>query len=232
MDYLFIVAVGRSGSTLLQGVTNCLERTHIKGENGIAVPLASGFAELLAGYDFVTKGDLRGIKRFLPTGKSAARGLVSPKDIGHPWFGLSEVNIEALEKQLFEIISESLLNQSKCTIDVNLIGFKEIRWHYHRSVFKGMNHLFPNAKYIFNYRNSSDIVKSGWWKRMNVDKSFIDEAQAWMSSEAKSLGIRAIEVNYEDYVSNPSMLTNLETFCQRTIDWDKARIVLRKQLKH
>jgi len=232
MDYLFIVSVGRSGSTLLQGITNCLERTRITGENGIALPVVTGYAELIQGYNYATERNLQGVRHIISHGKSAVRGLVSSTNPGHPWFGISELNIEALERQIVNIISENVLNETKYMAEYDQIGFKEIRWHYHRKVFQGMNLLFPNAKYIFNYRNSPDIVKSGWWKKMNTEVDFIDEAQNWMSKEAQFLGSRAFEINYEDYVNDPSRLVNLEIFCQRALDWNKVGAVLEKRLRH
>ena len=166
MQFIFIIAAGRSGSTVLQSLLNSNSDVLIRGENN------NFFYETFAAYQSLHKQN-----------KSDQRN--------HPWFGFEYFEPDQYAKMVRKLGRKYLLgNHSRQT--VKKLGFKEIRLFnlfnsqgiYSKRDFlarkgvgpkteliaylKYLKHLFPNSKTIFLRRNPHEIAESGWWKDRSI----------------------------------------------------------------
>lgn len=209
VQYVFLVAIGRSGSTLLRELINTFDGVNLQGENDHVLDLA----RLLAKTHF---NNLR-FGQELPT--------------QHPWKGMERLNAEKLAKDYVKSLENHylLVDQKGNTH----FGFKEIRWH--ESVFEtfaGMKLMFPNAKYVFNFRDPVEISQSAWHRHELGGPESIEAQQAILREMAKHLGKNATQVNYEDYTSRPKSLKKVANFLGVKFDQLKVEQVLQTKLSH
>tara|TARA_B100001142_G_scaffold271996_1_gene278782 strand:+ start:426 stop:1166 length:741 start_codon:yes stop_codon:yes gene_type:complete len=166
MQFIFIIAAGRSGSTVLQSLLNSNSNVLIRGENN------NFFYETFTTYQSLQKQN-----------KSDERD--------HPWFGFEHFAPDRYAKMVRKLGRKYLLgDHSRQT--TKKLGFKEIRLFnlfnsqgiYSRKGFliqkgveprteliayiKYLKHLFPNSKTIFLRRNPHEIAESGWWKDRSI----------------------------------------------------------------
>jgi hypothetical protein len=210
VQYLFVVALGRSGSTLVQNILNSFEGVHIFGENEFVLEAATSLATL----------DAR------------VRSMQPPPGPEHPWFGVGDVDVEGLSVQLRKTI-DGIFFQRGFKGRRQIVGFKEIRWHIEPwKVFEGMALLFPNAKYVFNFRDAKHISRSGWHTRNPFGEGELKAHQLVLRGIAEDLGASSICLEYEEYTSHPESLVRLADFLERQFDEDKVKAVLGRKLTH
>ena len=148
LRYLFVVACGRSGSTLVQGLLNTLPRTLVRGENNLYIlPLYRAMASTR---DFKRK---YGRDTTRPTSAFYGLPALRPEDF-------ADFTGEFVVKQLLGDVPRS---------EVDVVGFKEVRWHRvrpeeERDFFDFMDHAFPGAQYVLNHRRLEDVAASGFWQ--------------------------------------------------------------------
>jgi hypothetical protein len=148
-DRVFVVTYGRSGSTLLQGLLNAIPGYRIYGENaGFLFKLQESYEALLFAHSH----------------------LGNPKNDNEsqPWFGSSRYDEESVTLEFRRFVNKMLF-QPYLDRAYRVFGFKEIRFNEieHAKIdkyLKFVKTLFPTAAVIFNTRNISDVLKSGWWR--------------------------------------------------------------------
>lgn len=183
-DYVFVVTYGRSGSTLVQGLLNALPRTLVRGENGLyLVHLYRALADL---QQYRLKHDEHGGR----TPSSA-------------FYGLRHTKPHYFHRAISGIVRDSLLG----TVDpsrIDRLGFKEVAWHRiepHEvaGFFDMMDAAFPGARYVLNSRATEDVLRSGFWRKVDDEVAgrrvaAVVEIQEFLR---RSRPDRVVEVTYE-----------------------------------
>jgi hypothetical protein len=141
-----IVTVGRTGSTLLQGVLNSIDGWCIRGENkGLLLKLYAARQSLIS---------------------SRLVGMPKHSVSSHPFFGS-----EFLEPDAFEVDARAtFLRQAAVPPGIRTTGFKEIRWrssdlggHNLWSYLRFLARVFPGVKFIHLTRDFEQVCASSWW---------------------------------------------------------------------
>ena len=157
VHFLVIVTAGRTGSTILQHLLNQDPETLIRGENN------NFFYYFYRACHAIE--DPNAAKFRLASGSE------------HPWYGFENFKSEELKKQTRSLAIKFLLGDNSLN-DYQRIGFKEIR--FFPLIRYKPNSNEPNASELINYlsflantlgnvkfihltRESSEVVKSGWW---------------------------------------------------------------------
>ncbi len=206
LSYVFIVTYGRSGSTLLQGLLNAQPGYLIRGENG-------GTMEML----YATWSEMNRRRSDISDLRRAAQPT-------HPWFGMDRYSPEEAAASFRRHLLDVVLKPSSGT---RVTGFKEIRWWKHKDLaelldFVGL--VFPGARFVFNTRDNTDVIKSKWWADREESAALAQLAnfEGRMVAAREQLGSSAYAVHYDDYVADRDSLRGL-------YDWlgepfDRARV--------
>jgi hypothetical protein len=192
LSYVFILACGRTGSTLLQGILNSAPGVMIRGENG-------GVVEQLFRYHRTV------LQRRDPMIKD--RTTLIPTN--HPWWGIDGYPEELALREFRHLVLDTLLRPSS---DTTMVGFKEVRSSPSDmpEFVDFMSKVFPGARFIHNTRNLEDVAQSGWWPEREADPlAKVTEIDARMREAVASAGDRGFEVSYDDYVKDPTALKDL-----------------------
>ena len=198
--YVFIVTYGRSGSTLLQGVLNTIPDYCIRGENEAALfPLMATFDRLA-----------RAQKKFSHIGRTPA----------DPWYGIDQFSETGFLEGLRELFVAQVLKPphgSRC------VGYKEIRYAPNMvrdlSLYLGfVRRVFPGAAFVFNTRNMTDVLQSGWWKDRPDAEVYLTEFEASMQAAHEAHAPYSFWVKYDDYASSPEGLKPLFEFLDEPFD--------------
>lgn len=174
-----VIGLARSGTTLVQALLNSISGVRIHGENHVVLQMANSIGALQNRLHIIL-----------------AKGDVTELPISHPFFGLEKVDFESFLVSQREIITKHFLPNAD---QFKVIGFKEVRWAKGNFAFDGMSQLFPNAKYIFNFRNEDDIFKSHSRKQWGATMFEITKQQEFLKAKAEEKGKSAISIHYEDY---------------------------------
>jgi hypothetical protein len=148
LRYLFVVAYGRSGSTLVQGLLNTLPRTLVRGENNLYIlPL---YRAMASARDFKRK---------------YGQGTTRPTSA---FYGLPSLRPAHFAESTRDLVVAQLLGRAR-RADFDVVGFKEVRWQRIRKgeqadFFDFMDEAFPGAQYVLNQRNFEDVAGSGFWQ--------------------------------------------------------------------
>jgi hypothetical protein len=184
--YVFVVAYGRSGSTLVQGLLNTLPRTVVAGENNFYVlPIYRALASVR---EFRHEHKRHGIK-----------------DPTSAFYRLGRNGRGPFVQAMNRIVTAGILGNDKKSYDV--IGFKEVRWfriepEETEGFFAAMDEAFPGARYVLNSRNPEQVVKSGFWSRVDQHEALatIERTAAIQEYLRESRPDRTLDVPYEDLV--------------------------------
>ena len=174
--FIFIIAVGRSGSTALQNLLNAYDKILIRGENNNFL-----YYTMLANQSLIR-----------PQGPGPEIGYV-PEATG-PWYGINYYNTEMYRKCIKRLIVKFLLGEHKKE-SVDYLGFKEIRYFEFintqsqvarhdklladygpnqelklESLLLFLNDTFRHSHFILIRRKPEEICRSGWWKNDNLFK--------------------------------------------------------------
>ncbi len=199
-SFVVILAVGRSGSTLLQGVLNSFPNFLIRGENNLFI------AHMYRIYN-----DL-----LLAKNKSAA-----PTTPEHPWFGCEELDAEAFILDCAKVVTRQIIGgRGSCKLDA--IGFKEIRWSYSElsgsapwNFFQFIEHVFPHAKFILLTRDVDQILQSAWWPGVNIPAT-ASQIQSFYFMARNAPVKRLFEIDYIDLKPRTKRLKELVGFLGQT----------------
>lgn len=187
-DYLFVVTYGRSGSTLLQGLLNCLPRVLVRGENSLFV---------------------------LPMYRASAQAMKfrhrhynhRPRQVQSAFYGLRNLRRTQFRTATRRLVTGYVLGpEPRSAFDV--IGFKEVRWHEiepkeTEGFFAFMDAAFPGARYLLNERNSEHVATSGFWRRRDDAEAYeaIDRTREIQEFLRHSRPDRTYDCRYEEITS-------------------------------
>lgn len=147
-DPIFVISIGRSGSTLIQRLLNCSPLLTIWGEHGGYLEgFANAFFHIQDSEHNTYNMNLGYRKRDLVIGELAAPGL------SIPW-------IQPIAASDLFHIHRDLLRSIFCTSLPKGIrwGFKEIK--YGKRVMRYLISLFPRARFVINGRDPRDYIFS------------------------------------------------------------------------
>ena len=198
MDYLINMSIGRSGSTLMNGILNSFSGVLMRGENHFYM-------------EHLSRAH-RSLKKTCE--------MENIESITSPFFGGDEFNLT----QWFDIqrvATEKLLLGSKKKADVRILGFKEIRF-----IELGMDEivdhlqfldlLLPNFKIIFHQRDLYQISTSGWWAEYETSElmsKFRDYENYLLLILETQFSERYLVTKYESVLENPkTMVDQLSEF--------------------
>lgn len=199
--YVFVMAYGRSGSTLLQAILNSTPGVLIRGENrGLAYHLHQFHKSAVK--DAAWAGDV-------------ARRRVNP------FFGIRDYPAELAITRIRELLLDTVLRPEPGT---EVLGFKEIRWYQEDlpEYLAFMRQVFPGARFVLNTRNLDDVAKSSWWADHEDAHEKLAAIEERMLSAAEALGPAVFHVRYDEYVPEPARLCGL--FDWLGLEFDEARV--------
>ena len=191
LSYLFVVAYGRSGSTLLQGLLDTIPGYLIRGENrGVLYRLYQYHSALEKAREEFARTD-----------------ALTSRD---SWFGIDEYSGSLAIARLRSLILETLL---KPAVDTRVVGFKEIRWFYDDwdRYLEFVQELFPGARFVINTRDHEAVADSQWWGKRPKSEvlTLLAGYEKQLDHMAEKLGGAAYRVHYDDYVADPGRLRGL-----------------------
>ena len=200
-EYVFVMAYGRSGSTLLQAILNATPGVLIRGENR-ALPY------------YLHQFHQTALAEKSRVGDSARRKV-------NPFFGIRDYPADVAVERMRELLLDTVLRPEGGT---KVTGFKEIRWYQEDlpDYLAFMQQVFPGARFILNTRNLEDTAQSSWWADNPEALPRLREIEERMLSAAEALGSSVFRVRYDDYVDDPSRLRDL--FDWLGLEFDEARI--------
>ena len=211
-DFVVVLAMGRSGSTLLQGVLNTFPNFLIRGENNLFI------AHLYRTYN-----DLVIARNFASTATTPA----------HPWFGCEELDAEMFILDCARIIARQLVGH-RGGRKFDAIGFKEIRWSFSEITGSAPWHflqfieqVFPRAKFILLTRDVDEIMQSGWWPSVS-SAATVSQVNSFYFLTRHAPVRHLFELDYRDLKPGTTKLRELAEFLGQTYS-DKIDQVLQEQ---
>lgn len=200
-EYVFVMAYGRSGSTLLQAILNSTPGVLIRGENR-ALPYHLHQFHKTA----LTEADR--------VGDTARRKV-------NPFFGIRDYPADVAIERMRELLLDTVLRPE---LGTKVTGFKEIRWYQEDlpDYLAFMQQVFPGARFILNTRNLEDTAQSSWWADNPDALPRLQEIEERMLVAAEALGPSVFHLRYDDYVDDPARLREL--FDWLGLDFDEARV--------
>jgi len=231
--HVFIVAFGRSGSTLTQKLLNALPGYCIRGEN------ANALMHLCRAAISLAREPVYGQLRTLMTAPDDApeewsRWHAQMGTPDHPWYGIEAVNHQALARDLFETFSRTVLRPPAGT---RVAGCKEIRWVEAPDIFHEALDLvasgFRRTKFIFQNRDFDGVRGSSFWR--DCDTATVK--RMWDTHErltAEHLARRqnGFRLDYGALSGDPDALRPLFDFLEEPFDRDLVAGVLGTRLRH
>lgn len=207
-DYVFVMAYGRSGSTLLQAILNSTPGVLMRGEN-------------------------RGLAYYLHQfHKSAVKDAAWAGDVArrkvNPFFGIRDYPADLAVTRIRELLLDTVLRPEPGT---KVLGFKEIRWYQEDlpEYLDFMRKVFPGARFILNTRQLSDVARSSWWADHDDAFEQLEVIEERMLSAAEALGPSVFHLRYDEYVDDPSKLRGLFEWLGLGFDEERVRKVMERQ---
>lgn len=203
-QYLFVIAYGRSGSTLVQGLLNSIPGYLIRGENNDAFHRLGSW------------------HRVLVTGKREHAAAVNPT---YAWFGIGNYDETTALTLMRALALDTLLRPQP---DTRVIGFKEIRW-WHPDWAKHltfMRELFPGARFVLNSRNHEQVAKSKWWAERPDALERLSRYEQQLDEMGEFLGDAGYRLHFDDFVADPDRLRGLFDWLGEPFDRERIDAVL------
>jgi hypothetical protein len=209
LGYLFIVAYGRSGSTLLQGILNSIPGYDIHGEN---------------------RGALHDLFRYHATldtqrvSKSRPQAL-SPQS---SWYGIDHYDHQQAIVGMRSLVVNTMLCPAPGT---RVVGFKEIRWFYEdwKDYVGFLRSVFPGSRFLLNTRSHEAVAQSKWWADAKNPMVHLQRYEAKMVEMAAMLGDDCYRVHYDDYINDPANLAGLFSWLDEPLDIATIQNVMAKK---
>ncbi len=208
---IFLFGSGRCGSTLLQRALNAHPEVVMYGEHeGFLAPLANSYHRLTQTQD---------IQRFVFSEKAI------PPEVVHGELSDLQADICWVNSFTAESVHSEykrfLLSLLASDVDTDKVhwGFKEIRYLEGHRVIWMLRELFPDARFVFLFRNPAETIASGLTAWEQPDEIMADEQtfrkavwqrfMRWASKyrylleHEEDLGENLYLLRYEDLVSDP-----------------------------
>jgi hypothetical protein len=204
LDYLFVVTYGRSGSTLLAGILNSIPGYLIRGEN-------KGYVHQL----YLAHSGAEARRK--ATGRRA-------RNSDNAWYGIDRYDSALALDRMRGLVLDTLLHPEPTT---RVIGFKEIRYNLPDlgDYLQFLRDAFPGARFLFNSRDHTDVLKSKWWadkspEALTLFQRRLDEA------EERHRDV-SFHVHYDDYQEQPEALAPLFEFLGEEFDAPRIAEVMK-----
>jgi hypothetical protein len=220
MEYCVIVTYGRSGSTALQAAANALPGVLIRGENYSA---------------------LRGVRNYLQSVAATADRHHAGRP-NHPWFGSARMDARAARDRIRAEVMQTVLRPRAHT---KIAGFKEIRytsahWPGYDEMLEYLlflNTLLPGVRYVVNTRSAQSAQQSAWWQAEPDAASILQTSHDWLVDAVIDLQAilgadRAVHLRFEDWRSNPDIVSQAFATVGLPSDPTLIREALGQQLEH
>jgi len=211
---ILIITYGRSGSTLLQGLLNANSDCIIRGENyNFCYYLFKAYQSIVYSQVF--------------DGKSPTS----------PWYGNDCLNERIFLSQIKNLMYKFLVGNvyEKNDPKVNCYGFKEIRYSRQDigddfdEYLEFLRKIFPNVAFVFNTRNLTDVIKSGWWSKQEPDDviDLLKSAEDNFINYIKKNPQFSYHITYEDIINKSNKLKGLFDFIGMQFNLDIIERVLK-----
>jgi len=206
LGFVFVVAYGRSGSTLVQGLLSSIPGYLVRGENGDACYSLYRFH--------------RGLEE-----ARATQTKKRPLRARDPWFGIDGYPREEALTRIRELILSTVLRPRAGT---RVVGFKEIRWWHEdwRDYLAFLREVFPGARFVINTRNHRDVSASKWWADNEDAPAMLDRLDTMLDEMAEELAQDCYRVRYDEFVEDPGVLRGLFDWLGEPFDLAAVREVM------
>lgn len=215
--YVFVVTYGRSGSTLTQGLLNALPRTLVRGENDLYL------LHLYRAWAGVTETRRKHAKNDARQGTRSA------------FYGIEQLRPDDFVRSTRDLALTQLYG-SVPRRDVDVLGFKEVRWHRigpdeTEGFFGFLESVFPDARYVLNRRDHHQVSSSGFWQKQDADdvQRAIGRVEQVQEFLARTRPGRTLETRYEqvtsDHVSESDRA--LRDLARFTLGWSDEQVLER-----
>lgn len=215
VKYLFIIAYGRSGSTLLQSILASIPGCHMTGEN----------ADALGGL-FSTWGAAVEAKQ--------QQGCVPRTAPGDPWRGAHLIQPDHYNRRLASVFLEEIIRPPP---GARLIGFKEVRYfHYDENLVEYLDYIretFRPCLFIFNRRSGEEVSRSGWWVNDTDDiKERVRRFDRATDEYARAHKDMSIIIDYTKWRSDPTLLKPIFDRLGEEFRLHQIEKIMAKRLDH
>jgi len=217
--YVFIVTYGRSGSTLLQHLLNCIDGIVVRGENNNTL-----WHLFQAWHALDSAGPINDLR---------VRGAET--DSTRPWFGAELIDPDAVGHDIAGLFRQKVLNLPTGT---RMGGFKEIRVHSDPELFPVyldfIARFFPGSRFVFNTRAHEDVARSAWWGVCDPDfvRATLAEAEALFRAYAAAHPATSLILHYDDYIRDRDALAPLFALVGDRPSEAQVQQVFARQLQH
>lgn len=211
MRYVIVCTIGRSGSTLLQGILNALDGCCVRGENG------NFLLGIYEAYRAMGQAKTIASHKTLPT---------------HPWYGGEYFDQKKFMIDIRRIFDEQLAFPK----GTSLAGFKEIRWtqDWLRNVSLSeyidfLQLLFGDLKIIFLTRDINDIYISqtrAGFPNMEKDFQHFSRHVEKYYSDMRSIQMPVFEIDYNDLLSVSHRMIKMFDFLNIDYEFKNVEQVL------
>lgn len=211
MQYIVICTLGRSGSTLLQGILNAFEGCCVRGENN------NFLLGIYEAYRSLKIANKIGSNALLPT---------------HPWYGGNHLNPDKFLRDFVKIFNEQLAIPD----GTRIAGFKEIRWlpsHLRKysltEYIYFLHDLLKNVKFVLLTRNSEDVYNSqirAGFDLSGQDLQYFSMMAGNFYREMRSIDLPIFELDYSDIVNNSYKIPEMFDFLELRYDAEIVKSVL------
>jgi hypothetical protein len=216
IENVFVVTYGRSGSTLLAGLLNSLPGYLIRGENyNFLYPIFLSYTKIVEA--------------------KKSHGGESADSETDPWWGVNDVCVDTYVSDIRRLVDNVLIGEGKPKPRV--YGFKEIRYPWVTKqgdlseYLSFIRMLYPKSRFIMNYREHEDVLRSGWWARRDSEeklkgRELLEKFEADTRSYVRSNSDFCFEINYEDLCSISANLRQLFDFIGEPYEEERVKRVL------
>jgi hypothetical protein len=193
---VFVISLGRSGSTILTNVLNGIPGFCVRGENN---------------------GVLDGLEQTISSAETGRR-LGSINATWHAaWLGAENIDAVAYRRTLVDAFERDVL---RCPADAVAVGFKEVRYeHSVQRTLALVNFLaggdFPNPRLVFNVRNVTAMLASrkvANWAPYPGVRDRLERLQNMFRSFCATNPTKGFLVDYDVYNKDVDQLRGLFQF--------------------
>jgi hypothetical protein len=205
--YLFVLSVGRTGSTLVQGVLNSVPGVVIRGENGgLLLDLYHLHAKALHHRDRLARTET----------------LLSAT---HPWWGMDGYPEDLALREFRHLATDLLLRPPA---GAHTVGFKEISWPDGevQPFVDFLRDVFPGARFVLSTRRLEDVATSGFWANRADAMPRLTALDASVRAAMSGLGSDALVVDYDDIDGRPDGFRPLFDWLGLAFDRDAVAAVV------
>jgi hypothetical protein len=213
LRYVFVIAYGRAGSTLVQAMLNTVPGVCIRGEN---------YGALYWLY--------RAVQSARWTRKVQGKRETGPDG---PWFGAGEADPERLTRHLADGFVDAVLRPPEGT---TVTGCKEIRFfelgRKLPAFIDFLREAFPGARFVFAIRRPEDVARSAWWAALpeKSARRTIERYNAMAAGLAEAPD--SILMNGSSFPRDLNLCRELFAFLELPFDETAIAATLARRLDH